>query len=331
MSAEGVVRSAILMMALGKDEAAEVFKHLGPREVQKVGVAMARLERLSKEEITEVIESFLEEASRQTGLGIDSDSYLRSVLTTALGDEKGAQLIDRILQGDDTRGIEGLKWMDSEAVAELIKNEHPQIIATVLVHLDRDQACEVASFFPERQRNDVMLRIATLDGIQPTALRELDDVLKNLLSGGDLKRAPMGGARAAAEILNYMKSEHEKGVLETVRSYDEDLAAEIIDLMFTFDNLMDLDNVAIQQIVKEVNTDTLIIALKGANQALRTKFLSNMSRRAAELFAEDLEARGPVRVSEVEEKQREILQVVRTLAENGQIVVGKNQEDAYIS
>ncbi|WP_233865170.1 flagellar motor switch protein FliG [Paraburkholderia adhaesiva] len=331
MSAEGAVKSAILLMSLGEEEAAEVFKFLGPREVQKIGAAMAALKNVKREDIEEVLQEFLKEAEQHTALSLDSNDYIRNVLNKALGEEKAGAIIDRILQGGDTSGIEGLKWMDSSSVAELIKNEHPQIIATILVHLDRDQAAEIVACFTERLRNDVLLRIATLDGIQPAALRELDDVLSALLSGSDnLKRSPMGGIRTAAEILNFVPSQFEEGVLENVRQYDAELAQKIIDQMFVFENLLDLEDRAIQLLLKEIESESLIISLKGAPPALRQKFLSNMSQRAAELLAEDLDARGPVRVSEVESQQRRILQVVRTLAESGQIVIGGKAEDAYV-
>lgn len=331
MSAEGAVKSAVLLMSLGEEEAAEVFKFLGPREVQKIGAAMASLKNVKREEIEAVLSEFLKEAEQHTALSLDSNDYIRNVLNKALGEDKAGAIIDRILQGGDTSGIEGLKWMDSSSVAELIKNEHPQIIATILVHLDRDQAAEIVACFAERLRNDVLLRIATLDGIQPAALRELDDVLATLLSGSDnLKRSPMGGIRTAAEILNFIPSQFEEGVLENVRQYDAELAQKIIDQMFVFENLLDLEDRAIQLLLKEIESESLIISLKGAPPALRQKFLSNMSQRAAELLAEDLDARGPVRVSEVEAQQRRILQVVRTLAESGQIVIGGKAEDAYV-
>jgi flagellar motor switch protein FliG len=331
MSTEGVLKSALLLMSIGEEEAAQVFKFLGPREVQKIGVAMASLKNITREQIDEVLHEFVKEADQHTALSLDSSDYIRSVLTKALGDDKAGAIIDRILQGSDTSGIEGLKWMDSAAVAELIKNEHPQIIATILVHLDRDQASEIVACFTERLRNDVLLRIATLDGIQPAALRELDDVLTGLLSGSDnLKRSPMGGIRTAAEILNFLPSNHEESVIDNVRQYDADLAQKIIDQMFVFENLLDLEDRAIQLLLKEVESETLIISLKGAQPALRQKFLSNMSQRAAELLAEDLDARGPVRVSEVETQQRKILQVVRNLAESGAIVLGGKAEDAYV-
>ncbi|PLZ00679.1 flagellar motor switch protein FliG [Burkholderia sp. WAC0059] len=331
MNTEGLTKSALLLMSLGEEEAAQVFRFLGPREVQKIGTVMAGLRNVTREQIQGVLQDFVREAEQHTALSLDSDDYVRNVLTRALGEDKAGVLIDRILQGSDTSGIEGLKWMDSGSVAELIKNEHPQIIATILVHLDRDQASEIVSFFTERLRNDVLLRIATLDGIQPAALRELDDVLTALLSGSDnLKRSPMGGVRTAAEILNFMSSQHEEAVLENVRQYDAELAQKIIDQMFVFENLLDLEDRSIQLLLREIESESLIISLKGAQPALRQKFLSNMSQRAAELLAEDLDARGPVRVSEVETEQRRILQVVRTLAESGQIVIGGKAEDAYV-
>lgn len=290
MNADGIKKSALLLMSLGEEEAAQVFKYLGPREVQKIGAAMAALKSVTREEVETVLSEFAQEAEQHTALSLDSSEYIRSVLTKALGADKAGVLIDRILEGSDTSGIEGLKWMDSPAVAELIKNEHPQIIATILVHLDSDQASEVVAAFPERTRNDVLLRIATLDGIQPAALRELDDVLTGLLSGSDnLKRSPMGGVRTAAEILNFMGSVQEESALKNVRQYDPDLAQKIIDQMFTFENLLELEDRAIQIVLREVESETLIIALKGAQPALRQKFLSNMSQRAAELLAEDLE------------------------------------------
>lgn len=331
MATNGVDRAALLLMALGEESAAEVFRNLGPREVQKIGTAMAKIESPSREEMAEILEQFKLDSEKLSGLSVDTDEYLRSVLIRALGDEKGNQLIGRILQGSDTSGIEGLKWLDSLAIAELVKNEHPQIIATILVHLDYDQAAEIVATFPERLRNETLLRIAVLEGIQPVALRELDSVLKDLLAGGgNIKRSAMGGVHAAAEILNYMSGTQEQSALENVKAYDAELAQAIIDEMFTFDNLIDLDNIAIQLLIKEISGEMLTIALKGAQAPIRQKFISNMSRRAAELFTEDIASRGPIRVSEIEEKQRAILQVVRTLAENGQIAIGKNAEDAYV-
>jgi flagellar motor switch protein FliG len=331
MSEEGLARSAVLLMAMGEDHAAEVLKFLGPREVQKLGQAMAGLKNVSRDQIEKALEDFRSEAGERTTIGVGSDEYVRSVLTKALGNDKAGAIIDRILQGGDTSGIEGLKWMDSPSVAELIKNEHPQIIATILVHLDRDQAAEILSCFPERLRNDAVLRIATLDGIQPSALRDLNDVLTKLLSGSNnIKKSAMGGVRAAAEILNYLGGSIEGSVVEAVRQHDSDLAQKILDQMFVFENLLDLDDKGIQLLLREVQSESLIVALKGANEQLREKVFKNMSQRAGEMLKEDLEAKGPVRVSEVEAQQKEILKIVRRLADEGQLMLGGKGEESYV-
>jgi flagellar motor switch protein FliG len=331
MSSDGIQKSAILLMSLGEDEAAEVFKFLGPREVQKIGTAMAGMKSPSREEITQIMTDFCSEAGEKSTLGMDSPEYIRSVLTKALGDDRSAALIDRILQGGDTSGIESLKWMDSPTVAELVKNEHPQIIATILVHLDRDQASEILQNFTERLRNDVMMRIATLDGIQPAALRELNDVLTKLLSGtGTIKKSAMGGIQAAADILNYMPTKHEGAVIAGVKAIDVDLAQKILDQMFTWENLLDIEDRGIQLLLREVQSEALILALKGSSEQMREKIFKNMSQRAAETLKEDLEAKGMVRVSEVESQQKEILKIVRKLADDGQIVIGSKAEEAYV-
>lgn len=331
MSDDGIQKSAILLMSLGEDEAAEVLKHLAPREVQKIGAAMAGLKGVSREQIESTLGEFCSSAQQQTAIGPGAHEYIRNMLKKALGDDRSANLIERILQGGDTSGIEGLKWMDSATVAELVKNEHPQIIATILVHLDRDQASEILQLFSERLRNDVVLRIATLDGIQPTALRELNDVLTKLLAGNEnLRKSAMGGARAAAEILNFMSGTHEGTIIESVKEFDAELAQNILDNMFVWENLLSLEDRAIQVLLREVQSEALIIALKGSSAELREKIFKNMSQRAAEMLKEDLEAKGAVRVSEVEAQQKEILKVVRRLADEGQIALAGNGEEAYV-
>jgi flagellar motor switch protein FliG len=331
MNDDGIERGAILLLSLGEEGATEVFKHLGPREVQKLGKAMSNLQNVTREKVESVLSAFRLRAEEKSPLGLNSREYLRTVLTKALGDDKASNLIDRILHGGDTSGIEGLKWMDSAAVAELIRNEHPQIIATILVHLDRDQASEILSLLAERLRNDVLLRIATLDGIQPSALRELNDVLTKLLSGNNnLKQAPMGGIRAAAEILNFMSGNLESGVIESVKEYDADLAQKILDEMFVFENLIDIDDRGIQLLLREIQSESLIVALKGSSEILREKLFKNMSQRAAEMLRDDLDAKGPVRVSEVEAEQKEILKIVRRLADEGQIALGGKGDDSYV-
>ncbi|MCL6555246.1 MAG: flagellar motor switch protein FliG [Burkholderiales bacterium] len=331
MNEEGIQKSAILLLALGEEEAAEVFKYLGPKEVQKLGAAMASLSTVNREKVEQVLAEFRAKAEGQTALGADAAAYIKNVLTKALGSDRAASLIDRILHGGDTSGIESLKWMDSASVAELIKNEHPQIIATILVHLERDQAAEILGHFTERLRNDVILRIATLDGIQPTALRDLNEVLTRLItSPNNIKKSSLGGSRTAAEILNFMPGAAETSVLAAVRDFDPELAQKIQDEMFTFENILDLDDRAVQLLLREVQSESLIVALKGASPELREKIFKNMSQRAAEMLRDDLEAKGPVRVSEVEAEQKEILKIVRRLADEGQIVLGGKGEEAFL-
>jgi flagellar motor switch protein FliG len=329
---DGVQKSAIFLMTLGEAEAAEVLKYLGPREVQKISSAMMEIKNLTRENISDVFHEFLVLASEKTTIGMDSNEYIRNMLTKALGDEKAAGLLDRIMHNSDTSGIESLKWMDPGAVAEMIGNEHPQIIATILVHLEPDMAASVMKFFAERTRNDVLLRISTLDGVQPMALRELNDVLGKLMSGGGTgKKSLQGGVTAAAEILNYLGGTLEAQVMENMRNIDPDLAQKIEDKMFVFDNILDIDDRGIQLILREVQSEALIVALKGASVELREKIFKNMSQRAAEMMREDLESKGPVKLSEVESNQKEILKIVRRLSDEGQIALaGKGDEDAYV-
>jgi flagellar motor switch protein FliG len=283
---------------------------------------MANMNNVKREDMDKVLGDFIASTQNRANLGA-ADEYIRSVLTKALGTDKAANLLDRILQGNDNNGIESLKWMDSIAVAELIKNEHPQIIATIMVHLEPDQSSEIMGHFVERLRNDVLLRIATLEGVQPAALKELNDVLTQLLSGSDkLKKSAMGGVQMAADMLNFMGSAVETSAVANIREYDPELAQKIQDKMFTFDNVLDIDDRGIQLLMREIQSDSLIIALKGTSQALREKIFKNMSQRAAEMLREDLEAKGPVKLSEVEGEQKEILKIVRRLADEGQIVLG---------
>ncbi len=329
---EGLEKSAMLLLSLGEDAAAEVLKHLGPREVQKLGHTMAGIKSVPRDKAEKLIDELEIHTAKGSPLSAD-ENMIRAMLTKALGDDKAANLIGRILQGGDTAGIESLKWMDAATVADLIKNEHPQIIATILVHLEFDHAGEILKFFTERLRNDVLLRIATLDGVQPTALRELNDALTRLLAGAstNVKKAAMGGVRHAAEILNFVGQAAETAIVDNVREYDPDLAQKILDEMFVFENLLDVDDRGIQLLLREIQSDSLILALKGASPELREKIFKNMSQRAAEMLKEDLESKGPVRLSEVEGEQKEILKIARRLADEGQIQLGgKGGEDVMV-
>jgi flagellar motor switch protein FliG len=327
----GLENAAILLMSLGEEQAAGVFKHLEPKEVQRLGETIAKMKTISRDKVDSVLEKFAGVAAARSNLVTDTNEYIKSVLTKALGDDKANLLIDRILQGSDIAGIESLKWMDAGSVAELLRNDHPQIVAAILVHLDHEQAGDVLKGFTERMRNEVMIRVASLDGIQPSALKDLNDVLSRVVSGGEKQRkASLGGAKTAAEIINLLGSTVETSVLDYIREADAELAQKIQDNMFTFDDLNKLDDKGFQALLKEVQSDSLVVALKGATPELRDKVFKNMSTRAAETLREDLESRGPVRLSEVETEQKELLKVVRRLAAEGQIVLASGGDDEFV-
>ena len=328
---QSIEDAAILLMSLGEEEAAAVFKHLAPKEVQKLGETIARMKSITRERMDGVLDRFGTIAQSQHVLVQDTDEYVKAVLRKALGEDKANLLIDRILQGSDVTGIESLKWMDAGSVAELLRNEHPQIVAAILVHLDYDQSSAVLKSFTERQRNEVLIRIATLDGIQPSALKDLNEVMSKVLAGGEkLKKASLGGVKTAAEIINLMGSSVETSALDYIREADNELAQKIMDNMFTFDDLNKLDDKGFQSLLKEVQSESLVIALKGAAPELREKVFRNMSTRAAETLREDLDSRGPVRVSEVESEQKEMLKIVRRLVDEGQIVLASGGADDFL-
>ncbi|HFD78866.1 MAG TPA: flagellar motor switch protein FliG [Gammaproteobacteria bacterium] len=327
----GTDRAAVLLLTLGEASAAEVLKHMGPKEVQKVGSAMASMTNVPRDQVTEVLESFASSVQEQTALGVGAEDYIRTVMVEALGEDKAKGLMDRILLGSSTKGLEALKWMDARAVAELIRLEHPQIQAIVLSYLDNDHAAEVIKFFPERVRHDVLLRIATLDGIQPSALQELDTILEHQFSGNqNVQSSSVGGVKAAADILNFVEGSIEAEIMEAIKETDAELGQQIQDLMFVFDNLIDVDDRGIQALLREVSSETLILALKGADEAIKEKIFSNMSKRAAEMMRDDLENKGPVRLSEVEGAQKEILSIARRMSEAGEIVLGGRGAEQFV-
>ncbi|WP_177188967.1 flagellar motor switch protein FliG [Solimonas aquatica] len=324
----GTERAAILLMSLGEAEAAEVLKHMNAKDVQKVGAAMASLTNVSRERAENVMENFVMELDAQTSLGVGADDYVKRVLVGALGNDKANGLIDRILLGRNSKGLEALKWMETRAVADLVRNEHPQIVAIVLAYLDPDQASEILTLLPERMRSDVLMRIARLDGIQPQALRELDEIMEKQFSGGNnLKSSSVGGIKVAANILNLMETSQEQSIIGRIAENDQELSQKIQDLMFVFDDLGEVDDRSIQTLLRDVSSDTLALALKGADPRIREKILKNMSKRAAEMLVEDMESRGPAKLSEVEGAQKEMLVVARRLAEAGTIVLGGKGEE----
>ncbi len=324
---DGAQKAAILLMSIGEGPAAEIMKLLGPREVQKIGVAMSGLEVVSPGNVKTAIVEFIDGVRSYTGIGIGNEEYIRSVLTDALGQEKATSMIDRILLGGHTKGLESLKWMDPRAVVELVRFEHPQIIAIVLSYLDADQSAVVLSLLPEGTRADLLLRVATMDGIQPAAMRELNEMLEVQLRGGaGGQQSSLGGIKCAADILNFVDRGIEAKINEQLTEADADLATKIQDLMFTFENIGEIDDRGIQALMREVSTDNLVLAMKGCDDSIKDKIFKNMSSRAAEMLRDDLESKGPVKLSEVEGAQKEILGIARRLADEGTISLGGSGE-----
>ena len=320
-------RAAILLMSLGEKDAAEILKHMGPKEVQRVGSAMATLTNVNQTQVEGVVAEFLEAVSGQSGMGLGSDAYIRNMLTQALGNDKAGALIDRILLGGNTTGLDSLKWMESRQVADLIRHEHPQIQAIVVSYLDPDQSAEILSNFDEKVRLDIVMRVAALEAVQPAALQELNDILERQFSGkAGAQTTSIGGVKTAANIVNFVDSSIAADLLDQIKEVDEDLGIQIQDLMFVFDNLVDIDDRGVQILLREVSTDLLVVALKGADPQVQDKIFRNMSKRAAELLRDDLEAKGPVKISEVEGAQKEILTIARRLADAGEIVLGGGGE-----
>ncbi|HSR65313.1 MAG TPA: flagellar motor switch protein FliG [Xanthomonadaceae bacterium] len=322
----GVQRAAIVLLSLGEQQAAEVLKHMSAKEVQKLGVAMTSVGSISRDSVVRVFDDFVDVLA-QPSLGAGADDYVRAVLVQALGEERASSLIDRILLGRNTSGLDSLKWMEPRAVADLVRNEHPQIIAIVMAHLDPDQAAEVLKCLPERARSDVLLRIATLDGIPPHALNELNDVMARQFAGSqNIKSSSVGGIKVAANILNFMDGGQDETLLGAISEVDDALGVQIRDCMFVFDNLAEIDDRAMQAVLRDVPTDKLAVALRGADPRVKEKITANMSQRAAEILVEDMEARGPVRLAEVEAAQKEILAIVRKMSESGEITLAAKAE-----
>ncbi|MFD0738990.1 flagellar motor switch protein FliG [Lysobacter koreensis] len=323
----GVQRAAVVLLSLGEQQAAEVLKHMSAKEVQKLGLAMTSVGGISRDAVSRVFDDFVEVLAQPSGLGSGADDYVRAVLVQALGEDRASGLIDRILMGRNTSGLDSLKWMEPRAIAELVRNEHPQIIAIVMAHLDSDHAAEVLKCLADRVRVDVLLRLATLDGIPPHALNELNDVMARQFAGSqNIKSSSVGGVKVAANILNFMDSGQDETLLAAIAEVDDALGNSIRDLMFVFDNLADLDDRAMQAVLRDVASDRLGLALRGADARVKDKITGNMSQRAAEILLEDMEARGPVRLAEVEAAQKEILAHVRKMADSGEITLAAKAE-----
>jgi flagellar motor switch protein FliG len=328
---EGVDKAAILLLSLTEDDAAQILKHLEPKQVQKLGQAMAQIDDMTQAKITSVHKHFIEEIQNYSTIGFQSQDFVKRALTSALGEDKAANLIDQILMGTGAKGLDSLKWMDSKQVASIIRNEHPQIQTIVMSYLDAEQSAEILSQFPEKVRLDLMMRVANLEEVQPAALQELNEIMEKQFAGqAGTQAAKMGGLKSAADIMNYLDTNIEGQLMDAIREQDEEMSQQIQDLMFVFDNLSDVDDRAIQTILREVQQDSLLKAIKGADDALRDKITNNMSKRAADMLIDDLEALGPVRISEVETAQKEILSVARRLADAGEIMLGGGGGDEFL-
>ncbi|MDX3773746.1 flagellar motor switch protein FliG [Chromatiaceae bacterium AAb-1] len=328
---DGVEKAAILLLSLSEEDAAQILKHLEPKQVQKVGMAMAQMTDLNQAKIAAVHRLFIEQIQNFSTIGFQSEEFIRRALTAALGEEKASNLIDQIILGGGAKGLDSLKWMDSKQVANIIRNEHPQIQTIVLSYLEPEQSAEILSQFPEKVRLDLTMRIANLEEVQPAALQELNEIMEKQFAGqAGAQTAKMGGLKAAADILNYLDTNLEGQLMDAIREHDEEMAQQIQDLMFVFENLIDVDDRGIQTLLREVQQDVLMKALKGTDENLKEKIFRNMSKRAAELLQDDLEAMGPVRVSEVEVAQKEILSIARRLSDAGEIVLGGSAGDDFL-
>ena len=328
---EGVDKAAILLLSLSEEDAAQILKHLEPKQVQKLGSAMAKVDDMTQPKITAVHKHFIEEIQNYSTIGFQSQDFVKRALTAALGEDKAANLIDQIMMGTGAKGLDSLKWMDSKQVASIIRNEHPQIQTIVMSYLEPEQSAEILSQFPEKVRLDLLMRVANLEEVQPAALQELNEIMEKQFAGqAGAQAAKMGGLKSAADIMNYLDTNIEGQLMDAIREQDEEMSQQIQDLMFVFDNLVDVDDRGIQTILREVQQDSLLKAIKGAEDELKTKITKNMSKRAAEMLLDDLEALGPVRVSEVETAQKEILSVARRLADAGEIMLGGGGGDEFL-
>ncbi len=320
---DGTEKAAILLLSLSEEDAAQILKHLEPKQVQQVGTSMAAMQDFTQEKITAVHKLFIKEIQNFSTIGFQSEEFVRKALTAALGEDKAGNLIDQIVMGGGAKGLDSLKWMDSKQVANIIRNEHPQIQTIVLSYLEPDQSAEILSQFADKVRLDLTMRIANLEEVQPAALQELNEIMEKQFAGqAGAQSAKMGGLKAAADIMNFLDTNVEGALMDAIREHDEEMSQQIQDLMFVFENLADVDDRGIQAILRDVQQDSLMKAIKGADDALKEKIMANMSKRAAEMMADDLEAMGPVRITEVEAAQKEILAVARKLSDAGEIMLG---------
>jgi len=321
-------RAAVLMLLLGEQQASEIIRFMNPREVQALGAAMVSVADLSQEAVNVVLDDFVATLKKQTSLGLGTGDYVEKVLKRALGDDKAASVLSRIMPGQGSKGLEILKWMDARSIADMIRSEHPQVVAIILSVLEYDVAADVLNYLPAESRPEIIQRIAKLETVQPSAMEELEAIMKKqFASNSSAKSSSFGGVKAAAKIMNFVKVELEGSIMKGLSDIDEDLTLRIQDNMFTFENLVSVDNRGIQTLKRAVEPDLLMIALKGAPDFVKQKFFDNMSSRARVMFIDDMEAKGPLRLTEVEEAQKKVMRLARKLSEAGELVLAGSGDD----
>jgi flagellar motor switch protein FliG len=321
-------RAAVLLLLLGEQEAANIIKYMDPKEVQRIGAAMVSAADMSQEAVNYVLDEFVSTLKKQTSLGLGTSDYVEDVLKRALGEDKAASVMGRILPGQASKGLDILKWMDARAISDMVRNEHPQVIAIILSVLEFEVAADVLGFLPQAVRPEIMQRVAALETVQPAAMLELENIMKKQFSNNSSARSSsVGGVKQAAKIMNFVKVDMESQIMDGLSNLDEDIMLQIQDNMFTFENLVDVDNRAIQTIMRNVDQDLLMTALKGATEFVKEKFFDNMSSRARVMFIDDMEAKGPLRISDVEDAQKNIMRTARKLSDAGELVLAGRGDD----
>lgn len=319
----GTKRAAVLMLLLGEQQAAEIIRFLNPKEVQALGGAMVSVADLSQEAVNSVLDEFVTTIKKQTSLGLGTTDYVEKVLKRALGDDKAASVLGRIMPGQSSKGLDILSWMDARSIAEMIRGEHPQVSAIILSVLENSVAADVLAYLPPESRAEIIQRVASLEVVQPSAMEELEAIMKKQFSNNSsAQSSSFGGIKAAAKIMNFTKTALEASVMTSLGELDPDLMQKIQDNMFTFDNLVSVDNRGIQVLMRNVEPDLLMIAMKGAGDPVKDKFFGNMSERARGMFRDDMEAKGPLRIADVEEAQKTIMRIARKLSDAGDLVLG---------
>ena len=321
-------RAAVLMLLMGETQASDIIKYMNPREVQALGSSMVGVVDLSQETVSAVLDDFVSTIKQQTNLGLGTTDYVESVLKRALGDDKASTVLSRILPSGSTKGLEILRWMDPRAIADMIINEHPQVIAIILSVLEYDVAADVINFLPKDRRGEIMQRVAKLETVQPSAMEELERIMAEQFStNSSAQSSSFGGVKTAAKIMNFVKVDLETEIMKSLTDIDEDLTLQIQDNMFTFENLSMVDNRAIQVMMRNIDSDLLMVALKGASEETRDKFFDNMSQRAKAMFIDDMESKGPMRISDVEDAQKNIMRIARKLSDAGELVLAGRGDD----